>query len=124
MKGAAALATDLAQPESKALIVVLLRSNRPKIGEAALVTEDRLGRSEAEMARRNLRFRGIRPASAPLYSDAALPEYTPWTITPPPFRERRSPPGRWTLVLLVAAASAIGVTVWFTRFGEPMVGGR
>src|SRR5437588_820333 len=48
----------------------------------------------------------------------------PSTITPPPFRERRSPPGRWTLVLLVAAASAIGATVWFTRFGEPMVGGR
>ena len=76
------------------------------------------------MARRNLRFRRVRPASGPLYSDSALPEYAPWTITPPPFRERRSPPGRWTLVLLVAAASAIGVTVWFTRFGEPMVGGR
>jgi hypothetical protein len=80
--------------------------------------------SEAEMARRSQRLRRIRPGSGMLYSDPALPEYTTWTITPPPFRERRSPPG-WTMVLLlVAVASAIGVTVWFTRFGEPIVGGR
>ena len=43
MKGAAALATDLAEPESKALIVILQRSNGPKMGETPLVTEDRPG---------------------------------------------------------------------------------
>jgi hypothetical protein len=75
------------------------------------------------MARRSQWFRRARPASVPLYSDPALPEYTPWTVTPPPFPERRSSPV-WTIVLLlIAAAAGIGFTVW-TRFAEPLVAVR
>jgi len=76
------------------------------------------------MARRSQWFRRARPASGLLYSDSALPEYTPWTITPPPFRERRSSPGWIMVLLLIAAAAGIGFTVWVTRFAEPLVAGR